>query len=141
MWAAAKRNLLPQFDRDISKEQFVFDLEDRINYVHSMGGEVFLVVAETPKGTIPVGVVSLDLFQGRAWPHVIWFPEASPRNKVECGLQFLMSLKTDVSAMIIAAPINVHLYDHLCKYGVIRKVGTLRGYYDDANGFLYETVG
>lgn len=89
-----------------------------------------------------MGVITALVFQYRVYPHVDWFPEASARNKIECIVHYLQEIKRVIHANVVSRPEDVHFFDHICKYGLLRRVGTLRKYHPDgANAELYETVG
>lgn len=92
-------------------------------------------------GSLPVGLV-VQMTNGHyAEPHVIWFPEASSRNRLELALAFLVELKRHYKVLLWVREANWKFYDHLCKYGVIRTVGKFRAYYPDGeNAYLFQGV-
>lgn len=140
MWAAYKRGILEPFTEGLDRDGFIEELNARTAFARRHG-DVTLLVGRTSRDMIPIGVVIADVYQGRAWPHVLWFPEASGRNKMECALKYLVWLKERIPALIVCNGKDVPFFGHLAKYGVIRPVGKLRGFYDDSDGHLYETVG
>lgn len=140
MWAAYKRGHLPAIPTDLDKDTFLSEIALRISAAQ-FAGDVSLLFGQTHRDMIPIGLVTTDIFQGRAWPHVMWFPEASNRNKLECSLKYLIALKEEIPAMIVCRGEDVPFFRHINKYGVMRSVGTLRGYYEGEDGYLFETVG
>lgn len=113
-------------------------LDERIlgllGHIYSAGGEAFLLWALTERGQAPVGVVSVEYTQDAAWPHVIWFPWASPRNKLETAMRFLVDMKKDVS--VIVRTEEDRLYKRLSAYGVLRLIGESKS----LKTILYEGV-
>jgi len=79
---------------------------DLVGGILGLADRTWMLVAPTPKGKIPVGVIgerSVDTPAGK-WiePHVTWFPWASPRNKVETILKYLQVRRFEVPMLIIA---------------------------------------
>ena len=116
---------------------------ERVQSVINGGGEVVTMLGDTPgHGRIPVGVVTLEYHGKIAYPHALWFPDASPRNKLEIGLAFFLELKKDHTGMVFSAAENEGYFNHLCTYGLLRKVGKVRDWYEDkVHATLYQTVG
>ena len=77
-----------------------------------------------------------------ASPHVIWYPEASPRNKVEVGVLVFRELKKE--ALVLVAPKEEFepYFRHLAKYGLLRVVGKIRDYFGEGqHTTLFQSVG
>ena len=112
-----------------------------------MGGEVVAATADTPGGHIPVAMATIEYQDGKAFPHAIWFPEASPRNKLELGLKLFIALKNNYLVLVTArTPKNsksadVKFFEHLGKYGVLRRAGTIWGYFGSDSAVLFHSVG
>ena len=70
-----------------------------------------------------------------------WFPEASPRNKLECSLKALLDIKKGHLLMFtVAEGRDMVFLGHLCKYGVLRRVGTIHRYLEDGtHAGLFQT--
>ena len=94
---------------------------------------MFVPYGKTSKGEIPIGLASVRYEQcgksRHSYPHVVWFPEASRRNRLECALKFLIELKNKSLVLISARAGEVEFFDHLCKYGVLRGVGKIWSYF------------
>ena len=103
-------------------------------------GDAEVLFAKTTHGMIPVGMATVIYRDRHVEPHVIWFKEASARNKLECTAKFLISLKGGSSIIIVAQPENVTFFGHLCKYGILRRIGTFRDYWDGENAVLFQSV-
>ena len=112
------------------------------------GHEVAIGLARKGGETIPVVLVSIEYAGAVATPHAVWFPEASPRNHLELGLKLFMSLKkqhlvlTNIRSRKGEKSADVKFHEHLCKYGVLRRVGTIRDYYEaNVNSVVFQSVG
>lgn len=112
------------------------------------GHEVAIGQARKGEETIPVELISIEYSDTVAAPHVVWFPEASPRNRLELGLKLFMSLKKQHLVLINIVSrkgeksADVRFHEHLCKYGVLRRVGTIRDRYGaNVNSVLFQSVG
>ncbi len=70
-----------------------------------------------------------------------WFPEASPRNKLECAVRVLLEIKKGHLLMFtVGEGRDMVFLGHLCKYGVMRRVGTVRRYLEDgSDAGLFQT--
>ena len=145
LWAAYKRgafDAVPEFappglDAVGFSEAAIAFIEQFIG----RGGEMYSLIGRTEHGRIPVGMVILLLGGDFAEPHVTWFPEASPRNRLELALAFLVEQKRHHKLLIWVRQRDWKLFNHLCKYGVIRTVGKYRGYFPDGdNAFLFQGV-
>ena len=113
-----------------------------VGLVLQSGGETFVFIGRTPKGEIPVGLV-LVVMRGNPYaePHVVWFPEASARNRLELALAFLVELKRQFKVLLWVRSRYWKFFDHICKYGAIRTVGKYRGYFPDGeDAFLFQGV-
>jgi hypothetical protein len=94
-----------------------------------------------PVGFMTVWLVNHPAQTPQFHPHADWFTWATPRNKLECALHFTLEMKKDRLGILIAEPENWRLFQHLCKYGAVRRVGTFRGYWADGrDGLVFETV-
>ena len=146
LWAAYRRGVfahLPEFKDGMDTFQFqntfLVMLGDRIL---GRGGEAWIFLGKTQRGEIPIGLaVGVPGEHKHLEPHVFWFPEASPRNKLECILKWLIDFKSDWRVDIWAKQPSWKFFDHLCKYGVLRPVGKYRDCFDDGgDGMLYHGV-
>lgn len=110
--------------------------------VMESGGEVITLIGKTAThGEIPLGIATLEYRGKIAYPHAVWFPDSSPRDRLEIGLAFFIELKKNHQAWVTTEAKNETYFEHLGGYGVLRKVGKLRDYFDDGHATLYQTVG
>ena len=65
----------------------------------SQGSQAIVLSAkvgtEEWRETMPVGLAIIDYTGRSAYPDIHWFPEASPRNRIEACLAFLIELKKE----------------------------------------------
>ena len=102
------------------------------------GGEAS--VLRSHKG-LPVGFVLMNITGTMLEPHAFWFPEATPRIKLETILGWLIDYKARYRLFIWVRQKDWKFYDHLCKYGVVRTVGKYRKFFDDGeDAFLFQGV-
>lgn len=92
--------------------------------------EVFTVLASTSRGKIPVCVVVAAIKKHIMEPHVIWFPWASPRNKIEADVAFFQKFRDQYMMMIHSPKEAWEFHDHICRYGVIRRIGYVAHWFD-----------
>lgn len=144
LWAAYRRGAFEKshiIDPGFDPDGFKASLLAFAGRIFQAGGELFVFMGHTPLGVLPVGL-TIKLVNGiYCEPHVVWFPEASGRNRLELALGFLVELKRRYKVLLWVREANWNLYDHLCKYGVIRTVGKVKGYFPDGeNAFLFQGV-
>ena len=146
-WAAYKRGVFSDaFPEGLDAADFTAHLADTVLTVERMGGEVITAIADTPKGHIPVGITTIEYQGEKAFPHVVWFPEASHRNKLELGLTLFIALKDKHLVLVTAkTPRNeksadVKYFEHLGKYGVLRRAGTIWGYFGEDSAVIFHSV-
>lgn len=114
-------------------EGFFEKLDEIYIRARQQGTEMWTAFAQTRAGNIPVALLTIqfpDLPGGRlAQPHVIWYPEASPRNRLEVLVMFLRDLKKDYQVLVISNQGDVSFFRHLGKYGLLRAIGTFRDFF------------
>lgn len=82
--------------------------------------------AETKSGYRPVGVFCGHILRKVLFvADVIWFPWASKRNKLETTLHFINEIREHLVVMEFAKQNDKKHWEHICKYGVMRRVGTV----------------
>lgn len=74
-------------------------------------------------------------------PHTAWFPWATARNKVECGLRFFNTVRREMCCLVYAPPTEREYYTQMCRYGVLRRVGRALDYFgfDNDPADIWET--
>lgn len=141
IWAAYKRGSFGKYDGipgDMDVDEFRWVMTDRLGKYIDAGGSVVMPIVDG----IPVGMIVVSHDNNRAYPHVAWFPEATPRLRVDIGARFILSLKKTHLVMIATQEGNLGYFRHLCKYGLLRAVGKVQGYYPDGeDAMLFQSVG
>lgn len=142
MWAAYRMGAFGQFVSGLERNEFTELLLKTTRDILYAGGDVFCLVGQRKDNgqRVPVAAVTMMPAQMQMWPHVYWFPWATARNKIECALFFLKEMKEKVNLVVVSIPKDVDFFQHLCRYGVIRRIGTGRGWLGDIDVTLFETV-
>lgn len=141
VWAAYRRGFLEDIEPGLSAEEFRLRLLGWARQIIETNGDVFVLTGKTPFGEIPVGIVSFKCeappsANQQFQPHVDWLPEASPRNRLECAMKFLIDMKKDGIVLLVAREKDWKFFERLCNYGVLRPVGKIRGYYSDGTAAM-----
>ncbi|KKL07547.1 hypothetical protein LCGC14_2584940 [marine sediment metagenome] len=148
-WAAYRRGTfkhIPDFPEGLDAAEFTARLADTALTVARMGGEVVVATARTPQGEIPLALTTVEYSDGKAFPHAVWFPEASYRNKLELGLMLFIALKEHHLVLVTAQTprgeksSDVKFFEHLGKYGVLRRAGTIWGYFGEDSAVIFHSV-
>jgi hypothetical protein len=140
LWAAYKRGVfshLPEFTPDLTPDDFRRLMFAVIGNILQSGGDAWVFYS---KSVHPVGFMVGPVSGDRMEPHVFWFPEATPRNKLECILKWLKEMKEKYRLFVFANEPDWKFFDHLCKYGVIRPVGKYRNLSERGDAMLYQGV-
>lgn len=104
----------------------------------------YTMVATPPgKNTMPVGVVfGIRPFYGHSvlWiGDFIWFPWASARNKLEAAVHFLNQMRKDHCIVGFCEPVAINFFEHICRYGVLRRAGTVFDMIGEGPRAVYQT--
>lgn len=144
IWAAYRHGVFDEghpFEEGLEPMDFALKFAAMANDLMAAGTSMITVSAETPKGNMPVALITLDGNERVAWPKAFWFPSASPRNKVEIGVKFFRDMKKTHLGLVTARPKDQPYYRHLAKYGLLRHVGKIRDYHGPGDDvMLFQTV-
>ena len=104
----------------------------------------YTLIATPPgKDTMPVGIVfGIKPFFGHQilWiGDFIWFPWASSRNKLETAVHFLNQMRKDWTVVGFAEPDVIPFFEHVCRYGVSRRAGTLFDLFEEGARGVFQT--
>lgn len=87
--------------------------------------------AQSKKGILPVGMVfafyshtehALSPFM--IVGDIVWFPWATARNKIECGVCFFNRVRHEIPMMDYAhGETNKRFFETMCKHGIMRRIG------------------
>lgn len=126
---------------------------DPAGFELAMGSVLQLMLANNGEANVfvnlheePIGLIATQYAtvygRRRAFPHAWWFKEGTARQRLECSLRFLLNLKKTNLIVIEATEANWLFFEHLCKYGLLRRVGTLRDAYGaGGRSAIYQGVG
>ena len=146
MWAAYKEGSFPEdgrFPPGLSPTEFQTEAVIMLRELIQSGNEgaTLLDRSGTPVGFVTVWMKHNPAEAPQFCPHVNWFAWVTPRNKLECALNFLIEMKKEALGILVIEPENWRFFEHLCKYGLLRRVGTFRGYWADGrDAAIFETV-
>ena len=138
LWAAYKMGAFPDLLQDISETDFAWEIGPVLETYD------FATIAKAKKpgrdGLTPVGIFLVSLVGAHAEPHVIWFPWATPRNKLELVIKFLIALNKDYTTIVNSKEENKRFFEHLCKYGILRRIGIAYKFFEDGQkAHLFQT--
>jgi hypothetical protein len=142
LWRAYRRGELPDMPVDLDIPAFQAKIMEVMARV-LLSGEMIMFVnhQEEPVGMATISYQSVHE-RRRAFPHFWWFTEGKPRQRLEIVLRFLLNLKKANLVVIEAKEANWPFFEHLCKYGVLRRVGTIRDAYGaGGRSAIYQGVG
>ena len=150
VYAAYRRGALVFGDLkpDLEPQSFAMTFGRWLQQVIAEGSQAIIIRAKVGENVMPVGLAVID-YQGKtAYPDFHWFPEASPRNRIEAALVFMLELKKEHLVFFTVPGTgrkpsgDWKFLMFLCKYGVLRPVGTI--YDHDGKGkhaTLFQSVG
>lgn len=144
LYVAYKRGVfshLGEMPDGLSPSEFKKYMLAAAGRVLEAGGELFVFIAKTPYGEMPVGLVVAHIMDIRLEPHVFWFHEASARNRLECALKWILDMKSKYALFIWCKEPDWKFFNHLGKYGAVRCVGKYRNFpHLNADAFLFQGV-
>lgn len=128
----------PEIEDDLDQSEFLEGLSE-LTSIYDYGTIVNTVI-KNREGVSPVGLFTVQVEDHRAYPHVRWFPWASARNRIEATIPFLRSLDKDYTTVIHSEEKNIPFFAHLCKYGILKRCGTIHEFFDDGGKTaIYQT--
>ncbi len=88
----------------------------------------------------PVGIAAVEKPGMKIQPHAIWFPWASPRNKVESASQYLNEIRRQrgpngrfYKALIWAPEKTWTFFEHMMRRGILKRSGKVENWFDDGS--------
>lgn len=127
LWAAYARGIFKGFSifpAGLGPDAFAIIVTDLFRSEAGRGNKVDLLICRTPDGEIPVGVFFSAMDGEFIHPDVLWFPEASARNRMEGMARYILEYK-DKNVLLWLVH-DVRFLMHMSRYGLVRKVGTLK---------------
>lgn len=148
LWAAYRKKALtmhPIFEEDMDKDEF---LQAIASYLDANNLEAISFFAGEDLKAVGLGLLWV---RGRVIQisDLIWYPWASKRQVIETFLNFINEIRstthpeTGRKYMVLefAREEDQAFFDYICKYGVMRRVGTSYEIYENQRARIYETVG
>jgi hypothetical protein len=141
-WAAYKAGAFgPLLPKDLTADAFRPAFE---NAIVGRFDALWTFLAETKKGFVPVGL-ALGF-----WPHpevqrfmvidaLVWFPWASPRNRVESATNFVSKTRSELALMAFVRQENKEFLEVLARHGIVRRVGTSHVVFAGEPATVWET--
>lgn len=137
MWLSYKMGGFPELAEDIKEPNFVDEIAPLIDRYD----DAVIGLAKNPKKDeiIPVCLFTVE-FAGWVSPHVRWFPWATSRNKIEVTIRFLMKTVENYTTVVHCNDTDRPFFAHLCKYGIMRPVGHVDGFFEDGGKIMMYQV-
>ncbi len=149
VWAAYKKGALASMG-----EKFAGGEMDRDAFVDAIEAEIqvnyhgaWTLFADAPRrGVMPVGLVLG--FYSHPNPafapfmivgDMVWFPWASPRNRIESAVGFFRAIHAQVPMVEYARAQHRRFFEMIAKHGVMRRVGTSFNVYPGEATAVFET--
>lgn len=127
--------------RDMESDEFSEVMDAIVETYYGRDGTIVICEAyfDEWKGMAPVCITFIDKSQEAFFPHVFWFGWATPRNKIECTIDFLKDLVKDGNVLIFSERKNMFFFSHMARYGILDRRGTLKKYFPDGgDAIIYQ---
>jgi hypothetical protein len=122
----------PDMEKDAFK-QAVADYFQGFNVLYTL-------LARVRGEPAPVGIMATRDGGYRVEPYAVWFPWASPRNKLESLLNFFNKIRVTRLGILFIPEKEIRAFEVLSRYGVIQRRGTLSRFYEDGQfAAIYQT--
>ena len=128
--------------KNMTRDEFVYVFTGLVGKLIDAGGDAFVLFGKSAQyGRIGIGLVTVARDANKLYPHVVWFPEATMRNRLESAARFLVEIKKMGVVLIYTIEAEARFFYHLGKYGILRPVGKIRGYFPDGgDSMLFQSV-
>lgn len=105
-------------DTNLSQQAF----QQKVLEMLSLGEYEWVVECRQSDGVRPVGVIlAHGLPDGRRIePHVDWFPWATPRNRVEGLVGFLIEVSKRFKILVYSTEAERNFWERMKSYGILR---------------------
>jgi hypothetical protein len=104
----------------------------------------YTLIASPPnREPMPVGVVfGIKPFYGKnvLWiGDFLWFSWASSRNKLETAVHFFNQMRKETAIIGFSEPESIDFFEHICRYGVMRRAGTVFDFLNEGPMAVFQT--
>jgi hypothetical protein len=132
IYAAYRKGAFPEWPDGLSPKEF------SARFLEICGGDDDFWILHAPDSRpqehthslIPVGLAVGQYDEHRLFPIVRWFPWASARNRLETSVGFINELRRQFLLLFYIRVAEERFYEHLMRYGIIRRVGKIPNYFD-----------
>jgi hypothetical protein len=123
-------NGMYQMPEDVTKENFRAEVEGIFSVLGFNAG--YVIHGKSIRGKKEPIAFSFARIDGhRMEAHIHFFFFASDRNKLEGEIKFIQEMRQMYTIIHYALPMHERMFDHICRYGIARRVGTIYEYTDD----------
>lgn len=131
-WAMHRKEV----DEAVTPEEFRLWFSD----LKAQFDKGWIVEAPTSRGIMPVGSV-FGVSTGHYFEasHVIWFPWATARNKLEATVSFFNKLRNEMLILFHCPKEERRFFEKVSDHGVLRKVGHIHDLYDGEPAVQFQT--
>lgn len=118
----ALKGLDPALDQDMTPEEFRRVFTELV----LQNGAAWTIEAKTPRGKMPVGFVFGSLAGGViSVRRAVALPWCSSRMRLQGFLTWVNGIRREFMVLITPPLPEKRFYEQICRYGVMRRVGTL----------------
>lgn len=137
LWAAYRRGV---FNGGLREGLSINELGPALDLLFH-GRQAWVLSADTKQGVIPIGIVTAFKMAYTWWPHVVWFPEATPRTKMETIVRYLETVGRMKNMVIVSRETEAHFFRRCFRYARGREIGMIMHYNENGNAILFQTNG
>lgn len=101
----------------------------------SMG--LWVIDADKPIGAV-FGVSGAE--PHHLWAEVIWFPWATPRQRLEGALRFILDNKNEFLVMASLRETDKRFAEHVSRYGVSTRVAKVPLWFGEEDGMIFRSI-
>ena len=147
LWAAYRKGALPELPPELSQDDFHNAVLEKLLGERPSRGAWLLWAPAWNEGLgmkgegRPIGFMIAYSAGAALEPHVLWFPWSSPRNRLEAVMQWLNEARKRSGVIVFVQDEDKRLYERLEDFKVLRRAGTLFGYWGNGKpALLFETI-
>lgn len=129
---------LEAFPEGLESGQFKDRMIAYIRELLDAGHPVQVAYGKHEDNFIPLGLIVTFVDDMHATPMFYWLPEATLRNRLELTGRALVALKAENLVLINTQ--EVAFFQHFAKYGILRRVGTIREWEPGVDTVMFQSV-
>lgn len=118
------------------------DAFEQLFYQNTTHADHLWAITDEYKGDDRPVAIFMQAGNGRAFEtHSNWMQWATPRDKVTAAVTFAERMRRKQTIMLLTGDKTVdRFYEHLGRYGVLRRVGKINQYYPDkSDAFVWQS--